>query len=174
MIREVTSADYRSIAEIYNGYVLGSTATFETEPVSVEEMSRRIKSISSTYPYYVYELNGELAGYCYAHAWKERAAYSQTLETTIYLSPAHQGKGIGKQLMLRLIADCRSRGYHALIACITAENQRSRRFHEKLGFRQVSLFQEVGKKFSRPLDVADYELLLDMCKSYHPILPLCS
>ena len=46
--------------------------TFETLPVLVEVMRGRIASISSAFPYFVYEYDGELIGYCYAHLWKER------------------------------------------------------------------------------------------------------
>ena len=63
-------------------------------------------------------------------------------------------------LMERLIADCREAGLHVLIACITADNEASCRFHEKLGFEKVSEFRQVGRKFDRWLDVADYELIL--------------
>ena len=52
---------------------------------------------------------------------KKKAAYKYTLETTVYLSPGYKGKGIGRQLMERLIEECRVGGYHALIACITEE-----------------------------------------------------
>lgn len=98
--------------------------------------------------------------YCYAHLWKEREAYSKTLETTVYLTPESCHKGIGNLLMCRLIDECRSRGYHALIACITADNYSSLRMHESLGFRQVSRFHEAGLKFGRRLDIIDLELVL--------------
>lgn len=160
MIREVKESDCADIAKIYNGYVAGSTATFEITAVSENEMRHRIADISSEYPYFVSELDGAVAGYCYAHRWKEREAYSKTLETTVYVSSEYIGKGVGKKLMERLIEECRKRGFKALIACITAENENSRTFHLRLGFKQVSMFENVGMKFGRELDVTDYELLL--------------
>ena len=160
MIRRVTPADAPAIADIYNHYVVNTVVSFETEPVTVEAMRRRIGSLSADYPYFVCEEEGVIAGYCYAHAWKERAAYAHTFETTVYLSPQCRGCGVGRRLMERLIAECRLCGCHALIACITACNTASRAFHERLGFRQVSLFRSVGFKHGSLLDVADYELLL--------------
>ena len=62
--------------------------------------------------------------------------------------------------MTHLIDECRRQGYHALIACITADNLSSLRFHQRLGFRQVSRFPKVGRKFGRWLDVIDLELIL--------------
>lgn len=160
MIRQVELQDAKAITNIYNEYVLQSVATFDTEPVLEEEMRTRIAEISSRFPYFVYEENQEITGYCYAHTWKERSAYRYTLETTVYLSPGHTGKGIGMLLMKKLIGACRENGYRALIACITEGNEASNILHEKLGFKQVSHFKKVGLKFDRWLDVADYELLL--------------
>ena len=148
MIRPVTLHDASDVAAIYNEYIAHSTSTFDVNLLTKEDMRQRISDISMRYPYFVYEENGKVEGYCYAHAWKEKEAYSRTLETTVYLSPAFTGKGIGR------------RGVHALIACITSENTASCNFHASLGFRQVSSFKEVGMKFGRWLDVADYELIL--------------
>lgn len=159
-IRPVRLDDAERIAYIYNKYVSASTITFETEPVTTEEMRGRIISISSAFPYFVYEYDGVVLGYCYAHLWKEREAYSKTLETTVYLDSEACHQGIGSRLMRHLIEDCRRRGCHALIACITADNLSSLQFHHRLGFRQVSRFLEVGRKFDCWLDVIDLELVL--------------
>lgn len=152
--------DSKPIVDIYNEYVINSTATFETEAVSEGEMRSRIDEISSHYPYLVCELDGVVAGYCYAHAWKERAAYKYTLETTVYVAPDYQKRGIGKLLMAALVEECRKGGYHALIACVTCGNEASNALHLELGFKQVSHFEKVGIKFGQRLDVADYELLI--------------
>lgn len=160
MIRAVTPTDAEAIVTIYNEYITGSTATFEMEPLSIESMRKRITSLLAQGPYLVYESEGEVVAYCYAHPWKERAAFCHTWETTVYVAPAYQRKGIGRMLMEKLIAHCREVGCHSLIACITAENVGSRRMHEQLGFSQVSLFKEVGYKFNRWLDVVDYELII--------------
>lgn len=160
MIRRVDLSDAGEIVSIYNDYILNSVVSFETEALTVEEMQQRIRDFSSSFPYFVYEKAGHIAGYCYAHAWKSRAAYSGTLETTVYLAPEFKGKGIGRELMEKLISECRSLGYSALIACITASNTDSINFHSRLGFEKVSHFKRVGHKFGRWLDVVDYELLL--------------
>lgn len=159
-IRPVTGADAEAITSIYNRYVTESVATFETVPLSVDDMRERIDGISAQFPYYVYESDGRIAGYCYAHPWKERAAYEKTLETTIYLAEGYQRRGIGRKLMEKLIAECSRRGYFAMIACITGSNMGSIEFHRSLGFRQVSFFEKVGFKLNQILDVVDYELLL--------------
>lgn len=160
MIRNVNATDAQAIAHIYNHYVLNTNISFETQAVTTADMLHRITSISAQYPYLVYEHEGHVVGYCYAHLWKERVAYSQTLETTIYLHPDYCGRGIGKQLMQQLIEQCRAHGFHALIACITGGNEGSIALHRALGFEQRSCFNEVGRKFGAWLDVVDLELIL--------------
>lgn len=152
--------DIREIAEIYRWYVENTTATFELSPLSEEDMLRRVKEISSRFPYLVWEENGEIHGYCYAHRWKSFPAYDITLESTIYLRPGEKGRGIGTRLMSQLIGECKELAFSSLIACITAENQESCRFHESLGYVKVSEFHKVGRKFGRMLDVVDYQLML--------------
>lgn len=159
-IRNAKVSDAAAIAEIYNHYVLGSAVTFETEAVTPDGMAARIRAISQHHPYLVHEEDDRVTGYCYAHAWKERAAYRHTLETTVYVAATERGKGVGERLMRELIRRCRTAECHALVACITGGNEASEALHRKLGFLKVSHFGQVGRKFGRWLDVVDYELLL--------------
>lgn len=160
MIRPVTLQDAPAIAAIYNEYVENSVVTFETVPVTVEAMRDRIAELLKVYPYIVYEIEGQVIGYSYAHAWKTRKAYEKTAETAIFVHPDHKRKGIGLELVRQLIEECRQRDFHVLIACITTSNTASIVMHQKLGYKQVSCYHEVGRKFDQWLDVADYELIL--------------
>ena len=160
MIRKVKSDDTHDIALIYNYYIENSTISFETNPVSFEEMEVRIADISSKYPYFVYEEAGKVVGYCYVSSWKKKAAYSKTVELTIYIEKGFQRKGIGLALMNKLIDELRKKSFHAIIACINIPNPISVKLHEKLGFRQVSEFIEVGYKFGQWLNTGDWELIL--------------
>lgn len=157
MIRPPQPADTAGIAALYNRYVRHSTATFETQPLSEEQMGRRLAEAPVCF---VCERQGAVAGFCYAHAWKQRSACRHTLEATVYVAPEYTGQGIGRRLVEQLVEACRTAQCHALIACITADNRASRRLFEAAGFRCVSHFEQVGRKFDRWLDVVDYELLL--------------
>lgn len=123
-------------------------------------MRSRIAGISARFPYLVCEEGGRVP-VTLCTRLENKAAYRYTLETTVYLSPDYLGRGIGKRLMRELIEACRRNGYRALIACITAGNEASIALHTGLGFKQVSHFEQVGRKFGRWLDVVDYELLLN-------------
>lgn len=161
MIRAVEISDAAEIAEIYNYYIENSAATFETEIVGIADMQKRISEISAQFPYYVFaDENGAVLGYCYAHKWKQRAAYAQTYETSVYVAHSAKGRGIGTMLMQKLIGECKKRQCHALVACITEGNAQSEKLHENLGFKKVSHFAQVGKKFGKYLGVVDYLLIL--------------
>lgn len=160
IIRQGKIEDAPAIAKILNHYITTTTVSFEMEPVSEKEMTRRITAIAARYPFFVYTEDGEVMGYCYVHQWKERKAYNLTAETTIYLHPSIRHGGVGHRLMDTLIEECRNRGFKSLIACVTEENEESMHFHENIGFTKVSHFRSVGRKFDRWLDVIDYELLL--------------
>lgn len=160
MIRPATPDDAAEIIRIYNPYILHDTATFEIEPLTTDEMRRRISTLSAHFPYLVWEDDTchKIYGFCYAHSWKPRPAYCQTAETTIYVDKECRQSGVGTALMRQLIEACRQMGLHMLVACISADNTASCRFHEKLGFTRVSLFPEVGNKFGKWIGVTDYLL----------------
>lgn len=155
-------ADLQPITDIYNHYVKSSTATFETRPLTLNEMRLRIESLILSNPFLVAEVDGKVAGFAYIHPWKVLTGYSPTCELTIYVREGITGHGVGNELMHALEDEIR-RNYPnvvSLIACITADNTGSCRFHENHGFERVSYFRRVGRKFGKELDVADYQKFL--------------
>lgn len=160
-IRDAASSDAASLAAIYNLHVRGTIVTFELEPVSDAEMARRIAEVQARgLPWLVMEGDEDALGYAYAGPWKARAAYARTVETSIYLAGAAQGRGLGKRLYAALIERLRAAGMHALIGGVSLPNPASVRLHEALGFEHVGSFREVGNKFARWVDVGYWQLLL--------------
>lgn len=161
MIREVEKKDIPAITSIYNYYIRETVVTFDTEPVTPAEMEKRMETIVASFPYLVDEEEGEVQGYCYVHPWKSKQAYRHTAECTVYLHPDRRGKGIGRRLLTTLLDRLeQTTDLRVVISCITLPNEPSVRLHERLGFRKVSCFREVGYKFGRWLDVGDWELIL--------------
>jgi len=87
MIRSAVPGDAQRLSEIYNHYVLNADATFEEEPVSVEEMQQRVAEVQQHFFWLVYEDAGDVVGYAYAGKWKARAAYRHSVELSVYVSP---------------------------------------------------------------------------------------
>lgn len=102
-IRAVRVEDAFEIKDIYNYYILNSVVTFEESPVSVEEIKSRIQSIIINFPWIVYEVDNQILGYAYANNWKLRAAYKQSVESSVYLKPGELNKGVGSKLYKALI-----------------------------------------------------------------------
>ncbi|MEA2881044.1 MAG: hypothetical protein QOH32_263 [Bradyrhizobium sp.] len=153
-IRPATEADLPDITEIYADAVLHGTATFELIPPDLAEMTRRFKSlIDGGYPYLVATLDGSVAGYAYAGPYRPRPAYRFTVENSVYLKPAIHRRGIGLQLLQRLIAECEAPGYRQMIAVIgDSANAGSLGVHTRCGFTMIGTHPDVGFKFGRWLD----------------------
>ena len=161
-IRKATPEDAGRICEIYNYYVVNTAVTFETSPVSTEEMRGRISDIiKSGEAYFVAEDCSKIMGYYYIHKWNGRCAYATTKEVTVYLDATEQRKGIGTALYQHMIDNLDKQNIHALLAGICIPNDASVKLHEKFGFRQVSHMKEVGRKFDKWQDVGHWELLLN-------------
>ena len=153
-IRPAAAADLPIITEIYDHAVRFGTATFELIPPDLAEMTRRFGALSDGgFPYLVAALEGRVVGYAYAGAYRPRPAYRFTVENSVYLDPAMHRRGIGLQLMQRLIAECESRGYRQMIAVIgDSANAGSVGVHTRCGFKMIGTHPNVGLKFGRWLN----------------------
>lgn len=159
-IRDATLSDCKAILGIYNYYVLNTTITFEEEPVSEEDMTGRVVRNGRDYAWLVYEEGGTIRGYAYASKWRERSAYRFSTESTVYVEPGFQRRGIGRALYGALLPRLRSKGVHLVLGGIALPNEGSVALHEALGFRRVAQFPEVGYKFGTWLDVGYWALKL--------------
>lgn len=160
MLRDCTKQDAGPLCAIYNHYVEQTAITFEEVPVYADEMARRIAEVTSRLPWLVWEQEGTVVGYAYAAPWKPRSAYRHSVETTIYLDSDAQGRGIGSLLYRSLVARLRSLDVHCAVGGIALPNPASVALHEKLGFRNIGQFREIGRKFGRWIDVGYWELRL--------------
>ncbi len=153
-IRPTLEADLPAITAIYAHAVRHGTATFELEPPDLTEMTRRYRALTDGgYPYFVAVLDGRIAGYAYAGAYRPRPAYRFTVENSIYLEPSFHRRGIGLLLLQRLILECEARGFRQMIAVIgDSANAGSIGVHARTGFKLIGTHPDVGLKFGRWLD----------------------
>jgi L-amino acid N-acyltransferase YncA len=105
-----------AITTIYAHHVLHGLASFEVEPPSENDMRGRLDIVSHNYPYLVAACAGEVVGYAYASPYRLRPAYRHTAENSVYLHPAWASRGIGRQLMSALLAECEARGVRQIVA----------------------------------------------------------
>jgi L-amino acid N-acyltransferase YncA len=143
-----------AITTIYAHHVLHGLASFEVEPPSEDDMrQRRLDIVSRNNPYLVAKCAGEVVGYASASPYRLRPAYRHSAENSVYLHPAWAGRGIGRQLMSALLAECEARGLRQIVAVIgDSANCASIGLHKSLGFREVGVLRSVGFKFDRWVD----------------------
>ena len=103
--------------------------------------------------------HGQILGYAYASAFKERAAYDWSAESSVYVSRNAHAFGIGRLLyeaLQRALGAQNIVDMNACIACGDDEylNGVSVRFHERMGFRFVGRFERCAYKFGRWYDMA--------------------
>ena len=160
LIREADARHAESIAEIYNFYVQTSHATFEIDIVDAAEMTRRIRSsIDNGYPFLAAEDGQDVIGYAYGQGYRSRAAYSHSVEISVYVRDGWGGQGIATSLYRTLLPMLIDSGFHAIIAGISLPNEASVRLHDRFAFEKVAHFREVGRKFDHWIDVGYWQLL---------------
>ncbi len=159
-VRPAALADLPRIVEIYNHYIENTPVSFETEPHDAEQRRMWFEGFADSGPYrlLVAEVDVSVTGFACSARFNPRAAYSTSVETSVYLDPACTGRGIGTQLYSALLAELdQEPGLHRAYGGVSLPNPASTALHERLGFRHVGTFREVGYKFDRYWDVARYE-----------------
>jgi len=79
--------------------------------------------------------------------------YRYSVEHTIMLADAAQGKGVGRALMAAFCDHAKMQGMHTMHAGVSAENPNAVAFHAKCGFTTLAVLPEVGFKFGRWIDL---------------------
>lgn len=161
LIRPYEPKDAEKICGIYNYYISNTVITFEETPLTTSTMASRIAAYTQEYPWLVCEVDGEVVGYAYATKWKERAAYKNTVEVTIYLANGLARKGYGKALYAALLDKLKQLNCHVALGCIALPNESSEQLHEFFGFKKVAHFSEVGRKFGEWLDVGYWQKIIN-------------
>ena len=163
-IRPATMADAAALADIYGHHVLHGFGTFEETPPSAEEIGRRVTSVlGHGLPYLVAEIDGAVAGFAYASAFRTRAAYRYTVEDSVYIAPHRLGQGIGKALLLRVIEASEALGLRQMVAMIgDSANAGSIGVHRSCGFEPTGTLRGLGFKAGRWVDVVTMQRQLNV------------
>lgn len=159
-IREARPEDAAAIRAIYAPIVSGTAISFEEVPPTVEEMCERIVTTLQTYPYLVAERDGRLVGYAYASQHRARAAYRWAVDVTVYIADGERRSGVGRSLYAELLPLLARQGFKAAYAGIALPNAGSVGLHERLGFRHIGTFPQVGFKLGQWHDVGYWRLEL--------------
>ena len=152
-IRMATEADAARILRIYAEYIRNTTITFEYEVPTEEAFAKRITDVLEKYPFLVYEKDGEVGGYAYAHQFMVRAASQWGAELSVYLAPSFQKRGLGKAFYQALMDILYLQHVEKIYGCIEAENADSYALHARLGFTETARFERCAYKLGKWLSL---------------------
>ena len=160
-VRLAALDDAEAIRAIYNPEVLESTVTFDLVPRTLEHQQQWLDEHSGAHPAVVaVDPLGEVVGFGSLSEYKARPAYRTSVEDSVYVHRAHQGKGVGRLVLENLLGLATDHGFHAVFARIVGGHEASIALHEKCGFETIGTEREVGRKFGQWLDVVIMEKLL--------------
>jgi len=115
---------------------------------------RFVALASQDFPFHVALIGGRVAGYAYAGPFRPRAGYRHTCESSVYVAADAQRRGVGRELMMRVIDECQRLGKRQMLAVIgDSANAASIGLHSALGFVSAGIFKNIGYKFGRWVDV---------------------
>ena len=163
-IRRAIPSDAEHILAIYRPIVEESNISFETDPPSCEEISRRIATTLETYEWLVAYDQVGMAGYAYASQYRPRQAYRYSVETTVYVNEKCRRQGVGKNLYDVLFSSLDALGFHSAYAGIAMPNSASIALHKAAGFESIGVFQDAGFKFEKWHDVSWWQRKVCMNK----------
>jgi phosphinothricin acetyltransferase len=160
-LRLAERRDAAALREIYNLEVTTTTVTFDMVPRTLDEQVAWIDGHSGGHPAIV-AVNGDeqVIGFGSISPYKDRPAYSPTVEDSIYVHREHRSLGVGRRLLDELILLARDHGFHSIIARIVGGHEASIALHAACGFEPLGVEREVGRKFGKWLDVVEMQRML--------------
>jgi len=158
--RDAVIDDLPKLLEIYNWAVVNTTASFDLTPQTLEQRKVWFSHYGGKHPLIVAELDGVVAGYASLSEYRQKEGYVTTAENSVYVDPNYHRRGVGKALLAEIISIGRKKGYHCIMAGISAGNDVSVKMHESLGFTYCGTFREVARKFDNWQDCMFYQLIL--------------
>ena len=150
------------ILAILNEAILNSTAIYDYQPRPLESMAAWFAGKrKGNFPVVgAVSGGGELLGFASYGVFRAWPAYKYSVEHSVYVAAPYRGKGIGKQLLQRIIEEAEAQEYHVLIGGIDSQNAVSIALHRVLGFHHAGTIRQAGFKFGRWLDLDLYQLIL--------------
>jgi L-amino acid N-acyltransferase YncA len=160
LLRLARPSDAEAVREIYNTEVTGSTVTFDMVPRSLEEQRQWLEARAGALAVVVAEDDGVVVGFASISPYRDRPAYSTTVEDSVYVRRDQRGKGLGRALLAEIVDVAAKQGFHTVMARIVGHHDASIELHRSLGFEVVGVEKEVGRKFNRWLDVVVMQRML--------------
>jgi phosphinothricin acetyltransferase len=155
VVRPGTLRDLPALTDIYNHYVRSGAATFDITEFTVDERLDWFTHYAEAGPHrlVVADEGGDAVGYATSSPFGSKPAYATSVETTVYCRADMTGRGLGTLLYAALFDALSKEDLHRAYAGVALPNDASIALHQRLGFRPIGTYLEVGRKFGRYWDV---------------------
>lgn len=141
MIRDMKKSDWERVSEIYRQGLETGRSAFRTDCPSYDEWDGSHAKQCRL----VYEEGGAVMGWTALTPSSSVCAYRGCAEMSIYLDPNSQGKGVGAQLVGKLLEEARKAGYWTIYSSIISINRPSIALHKKCGFREIGYMERIAR-----------------------------
>jgi len=139
--RAMRKGDLRTVRSIYEEGIATRNATFETEaPPAADLWDKWLPGHR-----WVAELDGEVVGWAASCPVSSRDCYAGVAETSVYVTAAARGRGVGKSLLHRQVNEADAGGLWTLQTSIFPENRASIALHHAAGFRTLAVRSRIAQ-----------------------------
>ncbi|WP_405144374.1 GNAT family N-acetyltransferase [Sphaerisporangium sp. NBC_01403] len=150
-IRPMRATDATQVLAIYQAGLDTGNASFETTAPTWENFDQgklqRLRYVAVDFD------TGHVVGWVAASPVSSRPVYAGVVEHSVYVDPACQGRGIGRDLLNTLVSASEAAGIWTIQTGIFPENGPSLLLHQACGFRVVGTRQHIGQHHGRWRDV---------------------
>jgi L-amino acid N-acyltransferase len=161
VIDNASRDDLPQILAIYNEVIRNSTAVYSEEEFTPARGETWFDAkIGHGFPMIVARDASGIIGFGSFGEFRAWPCYRHSVEHSVHVRLDRRGQGVGRALVVELMARAAAMGKHVMIAGIDADNAVSIRLHRSLGFTNVGHFHEVGFKFGRWLDLVFLQCIL--------------
>ena len=161
IIRTAREADLPALTAIYNAAVTDTAFTGHLLPLTVDDRRAWWQAHQDPrYPILVADDGPALLGYASLSQWFDTPVYAHTAESSLYLDPNAQGRGLGTTLMRALLEEARRLGHHVILARIWSGNAPSIAMCRKCGYEVLGTQREVGFRHGQWEDCVEMQVIL--------------
>jgi L-amino acid N-acyltransferase YncA len=145
-MRIATADDLDAIVAIYNSTIPTRQSTADTSEVSVaSRLDWFTAHDPAKRPLLVHEDNGIVVAWVSFQSFYGRPAYDHTAELSIYISPDHRGKGLGRSLLSEAMAVAKQHNIKTVVGFVFSHNIPSLKLFKSFGFEEWGRLPDVAE-----------------------------
>jgi L-amino acid N-acyltransferase YncA len=162
IFKEANLNDLNFVLDLYNYYILNTTATFDYEKIALEELQARLSYTNKKYKTFLIcdQVDKNIIGFCFLTQFRKKPAYDKSAEIGIYLKPEKTGHKLGHTIITFLEEYAKENQIEVIIASVSGENVNSIKLFNRMGYERCAHYKKIAVKFNRRLDLIHYEKIL--------------